>query len=547
MSTRASIVSVVVGLVGLAGAGTLFALSQMVETTRLERAVELLQILQQLDSQWSVEVLQVSADPLADFDGLAAISPEVRRHARELRDLARKDPEIPPELKAPLLSYVSRLDSKEERIERFKSGYAIVRNSQRYLPLAVQLVAAKAAEFEQDDLGEVIRTQHEVLENYFANPSAIDKQQILLSLDSLRVQRSQYPAAVGSALGNFLAHALVLLEQKEPLDELRTTATSLEATGVAQGLTTELSDLIQAREAEGARYQQLSFGLALVVLIGLTVFFALTRRATPAAASQVVAAVDSTLDLSSDALHLYDDLPDTDEATATQAPSDPTEQIHTEYLLQVVRAGGKRLGSHMGLLSEVYVEISKSLGESQSALNDEGAPTGSKTSFGEVNDILRAKSVPKLLQAMRRSVQTVDRASEGFHTSMQHLIEKKLAPLSTLTGSTDELTAAIGCVVTNAVESFAGTEETGVIRIQTVEDQNSVSITVTDNGPGMDQKTGQAAFVAFFSTKEEHRGLGLSAAQYAVRKHGGLIKLNSVPGKGTAVRLLLPIDGVAAA
>ena len=131
MSTRASIVSVVVGLVGLAGAGTLFALSQMVETTRLERAVELLQILQQLDSQWSVEVLQVSADPLADFDGLAAISPEVRRHARELRDLARKDPEIPPELKAPLLSYVSRLDSKEERIERFKSGYAIVRNSQR--------------------------------------------------------------------------------------------------------------------------------------------------------------------------------------------------------------------------------------------------------------------------------------------------------------------------------------------------------------------------------------------------------------------------------
>ena len=413
--------------------------------------------------------------------------------------------------------------------------------------MAVQLVAAKAAEFEQDDLGEVIRTQHEVLENYFANPSAIDKQQILLSLDSLRVQRSQYPAAVGSALGNFLAHALVLLEQKEPLDELRTTATSLEATGVAQGLTTELSDLIQARETEGARYQQLSFGLALVVLIGLTVFFALTRRATPAAASQVVAAVDSTLDLSSDALHLYDDLPDTDEATATQAPSDPTEQIHTEYLLQVVRAGGKRLGSHMGLLSEVYVEISKSLGESQSALNDEGAPTGSKTSFGEVNDILRAKSVPKLLQAMRRSVQTVDRASEGFHTSMQHLIEKKLAPLSTLTGSTDELTAAIGCVVTNAVESFAGTEETGVIRIQTVEDQNSVSITVTDNGPGMDQKTGQAAFVAFFSTREEHRGLGLSAAQYAVRKHGGLIKLNSVPGKGTAVRLLLPIDGVAAA
>lgn len=364
MSTRAAIIAVVVGLIGLAGAGTLFGLSQTVDTTRLERSVELLQILQQLDSRWSVEVLQVSSNPLADFDGLAAISPEVRRHARELRDLARKELEIPPELKAALLSYVSRLDSKEERIERFKSGYAIVRNSQRYLPLAVQLVAAKAVEFGQDDLGEVIRTQQEVLENYFANPSAIEKQQILLSLDSLRVQRTQYPAAVGSALGNFLAHALVLLEQKEPLDELRTTATSLEATGVAQGLSTELSDLIQTRETERARYQQLCVGLALVVLIGLTVFFAFARRAKPAGASQVVATVDSTLDLSSDALHLYEDLPDPDEGTATLAPSDPTEQIHVEYLLQVVRAGGKRLGSHMGLLSEVYVEVSKSLVES---------------------------------------------------------------------------------------------------------------------------------------------------------------------------------------
>ena len=205
MSARAGIVGIVCGLVGLAGAGALFALSQTIDTTRLERGVELLQMLQQLDSRWSIEVLQVSSNPLADFDGLAAISPEVRRHAWELRDLARKDLEITPALKATLLSYVSRLDSKEERIERFKSGYAIVRNSQRYLPLAVQLVAAKAAEFDQNDLGDIIKTQQEGLENYFENPSAIDKQQLLLSLDSLRVQRTQYPAAVGSALDNFLA------------------------------------------------------------------------------------------------------------------------------------------------------------------------------------------------------------------------------------------------------------------------------------------------------------------------------------------------------
>ena len=142
MSAHPNIVGAVVGLVGMAGAGALLVLSQSIDTTRLKLSWELLQILQRLDSQWSVEVLQVSANPLADFDGLAAISPEVRRRSGELRKLAQRELQIPSDLKSGLLSYVSRLDSKEERIERFKSGFAIVRNSQRYLPLAVQLVAA---------------------------------------------------------------------------------------------------------------------------------------------------------------------------------------------------------------------------------------------------------------------------------------------------------------------------------------------------------------------------------------------------------------------
>ena len=574
MSARPGIIGIIVGLAGLAGVGTLYTQSRQIDSTQLSRGVELLQTLQRLDSQWSVEVLKVSANPQADFDGLASISPEVRRHARELRDLARKTLQVPTELKSALLSYVSRLDSKEERIERFKSGYAIVRNSQRYLPLAVQLVVAKAAAIQQDELGETIRSQQEVLDNYFANPSVIEKQQIILSLDSLRIERSQYPADLGRALGSFLAHALVLLEQKEPLDELRDAATSLEAGVVAQELIGEISDLIQSRESERARYQQLAIGLALLVLIGLTLFFAFARRATPVAAGRSLPTADSALDISSDALRLYDDLPDTPGQEEPAAPSDPCEQILIEYLLQVVRAGGKQLESHMGLLSAVHVELAKLLVEGQASLNQGAGDTGLATLLGQLNDIFRVKSTPKILQAMHRSVVTVSRASAGFHDAMQGLvetkqgsidlsqcienalthavpsdsvirIERKLTPVSALNGSADELTGAMACIISNALESFANAIEPGVLRIQTAADQSTVSVTFTDNGQGMDPKTSTAAFTAFFSTKQDHRGLGLSSALYAVRKHGGQIKLNSVSGKGTAVRLILPIDGMA--
>jgi signal transduction histidine kinase len=571
MSFHPGIFGGTAGTVGLIAAGAIFAFSQTIDTERLEFGSELVQNLQRLDSQWSVEVLQVSANPLADFDGLAAISPEVRRRAKELRKLALKELEISSELKSGLLSYVSRLDSKEERIERFKSGFAIVRNSQRYLPLAVQLVTAKAEALQQTDLVEAIRIQFEVIEDYFANPSAIGKQEVLQGLDNLRVLRTQYPTAVGSALGSFLAHARVLLEQKEPLDELRTAATSLEATRVAQELTAELSDLVQARESERTRYQLLSFGVVVLVLIGLAIFFAFARRAAPALPTG-----SRTMDISSAALDVYENLSYTEDAQQAQALSDPTEQIHVQYLLQVVRAGGKRLESHMTLMSEVYTEFSKAVAESQSNLNAEDALAKLRTSLGEINDILRVKSVPKLLQAMRRCVQIVDRASIGFHTSMQHLIEtergpvdliqcienalmlampsgsdvrieRNMAPVSTLNGSESELTGAIGCVVANAVESFASTDQPGVIRIQTAEDLTNVSVTLIDNGQGMDQQTAKTAFSTFFSTKEDHhRGLGLSTAQYVAQKHGGTIKLNSVPGKGTAVRLILPIDGVSA-
>jgi CheY-like chemotaxis protein len=64
---------------------------------------------------------------------------------------------------------------------------------------------------------------------------------------------------------------------------------------------------------------------------------------------------------------------------------------------------------------------------------------------------------------------------------------------------------------------------------------------VTDAGCGMDKATVQRAFDPFFSTKGTGRGLGLSTVLGTVRAHGGALLLRSEPGKGTAVRVLLPL------
>jgi len=68
---------------------------------------------------------------------------------------------------------------------------------------------------------------------------------------------------------------------------------------------------------------------------------------------------------------------------------------------------------------------------------------------------------------------------------------------------------------------------------------------VTDNGCGMDEVTRKRVFDPFFTTKEgqEGTGLGLSISYAIVQDHNGSINIDSAPGKGTTMQVLLPIAG----
>lgn len=70
---------------------------------------------------------------------------------------------------------------------------------------------------------------------------------------------------------------------------------------------------------------------------------------------------------------------------------------------------------------------------------------------------------------------------------------------------------------------------------------NYVRIMVSDTGTGMTVDVMENALQAFFTTKQgKGCGLGLNSVNEFVQKSGGFLNINSVVGKGTAVRLYLP-------
>jgi PAS domain S-box-containing protein len=65
-------------------------------------------------------------------------------------------------------------------------------------------------------------------------------------------------------------------------------------------------------------------------------------------------------------------------------------------------------------------------------------------------------------------------------------------------------------------------------------------VEVTDNGAGMDAAHREKVFLPFFTTKPHGTGLGMAIVKKIMDLHGGEIEIDSAPGVGTTVRLIIP-------
>ena len=88
----------------------------------------------------------------------------------------------------------------------------------------------------------------------------------------------------------------------------------------------------------------------------------------------------------------------------------------------------------------------------------------------------------------------------------------------------------------------------GSVSINVSSDGKNAKLTVSDTGIGIAAEDQSRIFERFYRVDKSHSkesggtGLGLSIVKHAVQYHGGRISMDSAPGKGTSLSVILPIQ-----
>jgi signal transduction histidine kinase len=128
-------------------------------------------------------------------------------------------------------------------------------------------------------------------------------------------------------------------------------------------------------------------------------------------------------------------------------------------------------------------------------------------------------------------------ATEGIR------LERDLDPaLDGIVADPGQLQQVLMNLVVNGIQAMPGG---GKLTIRTRNRAGGVVLSVEDSGAGMDEETLREIFNPFFTMKEvgQGTGLGLSVVHGIVTSHGGTIRVESEPGRGSRFDVELPLSG----
>jgi len=116
--------------------------------------------------------------------------------------------------------------------------------------------------------------------------------------------------------------------------------------------------------------------------------------------------------------------------------------------------------------------------------------------------------------------------------------------LPRIQGDKVQLQQVILNLIINAVEAMTSVGEgSRELLISTRKDVGGVLVAVRDSGPGLSPESLERLFDAFYTTKADGMGMGLSICRSIVEAQGGRIWASRDVGQGATFQFTLPLSG----
>ncbi|MCX5646363.1 MAG: HDOD domain-containing protein [Phycisphaerae bacterium] len=142
-----------------------------------------------------------------------------------------------------------------------------------------------------------------------------------------------------------------------------------------------------------------------------------------------------------------------------------------------------------------------------------------------------------VVQIIDESIQLAAHKANVEHIDAQVLISPEVRDVLV---DSAQVVVAVANIIANAIESYA--DPMGSVKIEAEPADGGLRLQIHDAGCGMDEATVRKAPSPFFSAKPagRRRGMGLAYASRLIRLNRGRLDIESHPGHGTTVTVILP-------